>query len=421
LNSQIVGVDQALRSNKTFIVLTSLIPVSLFLKAGFVSFSVLWFFAICVYNYQPTDLKRHFRTYYILCFPILLFILHLIGIFFSDNLTGLADLLLRKIHFILIPLGFIVVTKQINHKFLQAILMVFLAVCLVSSFICYAFAIFNVILHKSWVYHTIHRDYYYFFSYSLTDSIDLSPIYLSIFCNFALLITFDTPLIKKPVYKTAIILHLMIFILMIGAATGILCMIILTIIWSFNIGRNRRSLIIWAATVAIVLPMLMLNTSFVKEKAFDVVKFNYTDEAGQLQPHTADKMIIWSAAVEAIKQSPVFGYGTGDGQSALEKIYSEKGLVWEVKNSLNPHQEFLSTTLDLGVPGLACIVLMLFVPFVEAVRAKDLFAIGFLIIVTLFFFGESVLQRQKGIVFFSYFYSLLFCHLAVKRTTEHPK
>jgi O-antigen ligase len=414
LNSQIVGIDQALRSNRTFVVLTSLIPISLFLKAGFVSFSVLWFFAICLYNYR-SDLKRQFYTNYILYFPILLFLLYLFGLSFSDNLDGVMDVLLRKIHFILIPLGFIVVNKQINHKYLQAILAIFLAGCLVSSFVCYAFAIFNVITYRSWIFHTTHQDYYYFFSYLLTGSINISPIYLSMYCNFALLVVFHTPLIKSRIYKVMIILYLIIFILMIGAATGIFCMCVIASLWTFIVGRNKIFIVIWVACAAIVLLAATFNPSLIKQKKVDVFKFNYPNEDGQLQPHTADKILIWSAAIEAIKQNPISGYGTGDGQTALEKTYSERGMAWEIRNSLNPHQEFLSTTLDLGVFGLGCIVAMLFVPLIQAIRTKDIFAVGFLVIVTLFFFSESVLQRQKGIVFFSYFYSLIFCHLNSNR------
>jgi O-antigen ligase len=415
LNSQIVGIDQALKSNKTFIVLTSLIPFSLYLKAGFVSISVIWFFAICLYNYKP-DLKHQFRTHYVLLFPIALFFLHTFWLFFSDNLIGMIDVMVRKIHFILIPLGFFIVNKKITHKYLQAVLVVFLTGCLLCTMICYAYAVYNVIVHNTWTVHVSGQDYPYFFSYLLTESVNISPVYLSMFCNFTFLIVLYTPLIKRTIYKAALLLYLAIFIFMVGVLTGILCMVVIMAIWLLAVSYKR--IVIWPSMFAMLTLWVILNFSFLKENIISSFQFNYTDESGRLQPHTADKLVIWSSAIEAIKQKPILGYGTGDGQKALEEIYRKRGLEWEEKNSLNPHQEFLSTTLDFGIIGLVCLVAILIVPFVQAAKAKDVFAVCFLLVVTLFFLSESVLQRQKGIVFFSFFYSLLVVYSSIPKQVE---
>ena len=79
-----------------------------------------------------------------------------------------------------------------------------------------------------------------------------------------------------------------------------------------------------------------------------------------------------------------------------------------LNQALNPHNEFFSTFLDLGLTGFCLLILILLVPLKKAISKRDILQISFLLILFLHFLIESILLRQKGILFFVFFYSLLF-------------
>jgi O-antigen ligase len=408
LNSQIVLIKDVLKAKLTFIFFVSLIPVSLFFKAGFVSVSVIWFFAICLYN-SDFSIKACFKSNYILLFPMFLYALYLIGIFYSEDLDIALNIIVRKIHLLLVPLGFLIVNRKLSNKDIDVILLLFLLACILSTAFCLFHAAYNVIRFGIPIYQPGCRDCFYFYSYLLTEPINISPVYFSMFCNLALLIALNTSHVRKEVYRAIIWVYLAVFIVICGSIAGIVCACILTMLWLMYAGFKKIIACILIGLFIII--SISICTTLFKEQIRASFKFNYTDESGHISDHTADKLLIWKSAIKAIAKTPATGYGTSDGQKAIEEIYDKNDLTREKVDSLNAHNEFLSATLDVGISGFIVLTVMLVLPFVQAVKSSDIFAIGFILLSLSFFFVEAVLERQKGIVFFSFFYSLLFAHL----------
>ena len=407
LNSQVVLVSQALKSKRTFVIVTSLIPIGLFLKAGFISISVIWFFALCLYNCD-SSLRKRFKAGHILLFPILLFALFLLWIFVSDDFRAAFELALRKIHLLLIPLGFIIVDKKISDKDLRIILAVFLGACIICSFICVTHAIYSILRFQSLIYRVGDTDFHYYSNYLLAEPVNIEPIYLSLYCCFAFLIAIKTPFTTKPSFKAAIAIYLALFILLISSKVGIVCLILIVLIW-FITPYGKASFFILLVALIIAAMISYYNYSLVKEKNFASLLFYYKDNNGDVKNIPVDQFIIWQSALETIRQNPTVGYGTAGGQKALEETYQKKGFVAGIRDSLNPHNEFFSTALDLGIIGLLTLITMLVAALIQAFKTKDILRIGFIFIIIFFFCSESMLVRQKGIVFFSFFYSIIFC------------
>lgn len=406
MNSQIVSINHALRSKKTFFLLTTLISVTLFLRAGFISVAVIWFFALCVYNYHSA-VKHQFQKYHILFFPIALYTLHVLWTFLSGDLVIAGDLILRKVHLFLIPLGFIVVNKRLSEKDVHNILAVFLTGCLLFTVVCLSGAIINIIHFKSLAEQAVEGSPYYFTYFNLTEPVNIQPVYLSMYCNLALLITLKTPFLNA-FLKTLIALYICIFIIMLSSTIGMVSMAVIGVLWVQTTSYRKISRYILATILLIGLLIAFNKSSFLKDK----FKVDYNAYSGDMVNTIPSRLAIWSSAWEAIKQRPIVGYGTGEGQKALEESYASSGFTWGVRESFNAHNEFLSTWLDLGIPGVLILVVMLIYPLIQAIQSKDIFATCFIVMIFLFFCFESVLVRQKGIVFFGFFYSLVFCHLA---------
>jgi len=119
-----------------------------------------------------------------------------------------------------------------------------------------------------------------------------------------------------------------------------------------------------------------------------------------------ERMVLWSITVSLIKQYP-FGVGTGNVDDFLivELLkFKQSSLAFK---KYNPHNQFLQTTLEIGFIGLLILLIFIVISFKTAFKNKDWLLV--MILSTLVFNSlfESMLQRQSGIVFYSFWICLL--------------
>jgi O-antigen ligase len=113
------------------------------------------------------------------------------------------------------------------------------------------------------------------------------------------------------------------------------------------------------------------------------------------------RLIMWTISYNVLKEYP-FGVGTGNVDEVLGRNLNDFGHKEIADEKLNPHNQFLQTGVELGWLGL----IVLLIPFVIAVYySKKYNNQLILLLVSLLFFNmlfESMLQRQSGIVFFTF-------------------
>ena len=394
------------KSNNAFIFLASFISVSLFLKPGFLTASVILFSIYCFFNFD-SNLRHQIKLHKILILPFFLFFLYVIGTFFAFSFEEASIQIIKKIPLFLLPVCFFFLNKKISEREVQIILVFFLIGCLLFSIICVGYAMGNIIQYKS-----LGNEEGYYFSYvALTRAIDIDPIYLSMYCNFALVIALTTPLIEISWVRHGIVLFLCVFILMVASKMGIVTLVCVAMLWILTRPGKMVPKYILMTTLLLMLLIGIFELPFLRNRFITSTKFDYSELNGGLWNSTTFRLAIWSSAWEAIKKRPVLGYGTSNGQKALESVYHEKNFVWGLKHSYNAHNEFLSATLDLGILGLWAVSAMIIFPLIRSIQSKDMLTISFVMIVFLYLLIETMLLRQKGVIFFSFFYSLLFWHL----------
>lgn len=131
---------------------------------------------------------------------------------------------------------------------------------------------------------------------------------------------------------------------------------------------------------------------------------------------TSIRLVVWEVAWQNVKESPFYGYGTGDVGDVLLEDYQAQNIVRVKDLNLNAHNQFLQTSLALGVLGGLFLIAILFYPLIKTDRQVELYAL-FLLNTLLFFFSESVLETQAGTVGFTLFYVLYFS-IAKQSKTE---
>lgn len=408
-----------LTPNRLFVFFASMVLLSLFLKSGVLSLATLLLFLFCI-TYSNRQIKEVLSGKEVLLLPIFLFLFYIVSTSYSSNFKEAINLIIRRAPIFLLPLGFILLKIKPAKKDLDLTLMVFVAACFVSSLVCYGYAIYNIIKFQSFILPT-DREYSYFFTYdALTRSINFDPIYLSIFCSFATAICLNTPLLKNPTWKAGLVCYFIIFIILIAAKIGIITLFVILFYWWLYKPGKIKSLLISFLVVGITVWIGVYKFPFLKERFMITTNIDYSEVDSGRWGSIAFRIAIWSCAFEAIEKRPLLGYGTGGGQHALESVYAEKKFVRGTTDSYNSHNEFLSTTLDMGLLGLTLFCLMLFIPTFLFLKSKDSLGVSFVVIVGLTFLVESVFFRQKGITFFAFFYSFLAWRHYLSKIDESP-
>ena len=116
----------------------------------------------------------------------------------------------------------------------------------------------------------------------------------------------------------------------------------------------------------------------------------------------------WECGWELVKQSPVYGHGSGSEIALLKEVYYERKLYNSYLNELNVHNQYLSMLIKMGIPGLLIFLLMLLSGFGMAFKTKDILFGSFLIIISIVSFSENILDANKGIFFFAFFFGLFY-------------
>jgi O-antigen ligase len=116
---------------------------------------------------------------------------------------------------------------------------------------------------------------------------------------------------------------------------------------------------------------------------------------------------LWLVGIRSLDEvNPLWGTGPGDVEGVM-KTTSDRARIHNSLDSYDPHNQYLQTLLGLGIIGLATLLLCFALPAHTAWRQGDYFYLGFISLVALVCVTESVLEVQKGIVFFALFNSLL--------------
>lgn len=116
------------------------------------------------------------------------------------------------------------------------------------------------------------------------------------------------------------------------------------------------------------------------------------------------RLLVWSASIDIIKKEPFTGVGTGDVKNSLRIRNIESGNHHLAEKEYNSHNQFLNTGVALGIPGLIILIVIIVLCLKYMNRnLKPVWIYNLILFSIIFFmFTESALERQAGIVFFTF-------------------
>jgi O-antigen ligase len=122
---------------------------------------------------------------------------------------------------------------------------------------------------------------------------------------------------------------------------------------------------------------------------------------------TGVRFMIWKQGFGIAQRHWLTGVGAGDANDALREAYKNAGMTGAFEHQLNAHNQYFQTLIGLGVAGLAALLAITWYPLLKAALRKNLLLSIFLLLISLNFFVESMLQRSDGTLFYVFFFCFL--------------
>jgi O-antigen ligase len=341
------------------------------------------------------------------------YILHVIGACYSSNLDQALFELEKKIGFLLFPLVLSAI-PTIKKKYFINILAGFVTSCFVATLTCLSYATYHYLSTGS---------YDHFFYFPLAEIVRMHPIYLAMYTCFAIFIvvhlyfkeTFWQSQYKKLVFA-GVIGYFFLILFLLSARSVIMAFGIISVVAIIVYSFQKKQLLIGLGTIAALFIIASSLVYFIPtnlERFKEAINYKSQYSIDKQWGGRSLRLLKWDCSIDIIKQNMLFGVGTGDAQDELQKCYEQKNytplLFWE-NVKFNAHNQYLQTAIDLGLIGLILFLACIIVPLLNAIRHQNYLFISFVTLFALCCITESMLELNKGIIFFTFFTSLFTYH-----------
>jgi O-antigen ligase len=339
-----------------------------------------------------------------------LYLLYCIGIFYSDNLDyGYFDLQV-KLSLLIFPLLFSTADSDLfNSQKIYHLFTAFLLGCIFISLLVLIHAYLNYNLTNS-------RLEFYYENLSAFQH----PSYFSMNMNFGVALIIIILIRQWNGIKNwarnvliGLIPYFFMIIILLSSKAGIISLFLVLVSSLLSLIIFKKEYLIFLLFFFII-PFGFIGAYYIFPDTFyrwsvaKEVVFGQTELSTESNDGTYERIMIWRSSLEIIKDHPLVGVGTGDVKDVLLNKYRENNITEAVNKRLNAHNQYLQTLIALGALGLFVLLLCLFGPAIISMKDKDLLYFLFLLIVFINFLTESMLERQAGVVFYSFFNAFLF-------------
>lgn len=402
---------------KRFEAIVLLIAVTLPFSIALNSFSIVLLVINWLTLFNPKFTVKAISGKPIPLLLICIYLLHLGSLLYSDNIQSAFFDLEKKFSFLVLPIVFFS-SVSINMTFLKKVLWWFSWSCLTASIACIAFA----------TYRLANGDSSYFFYHELGSLFDIHAGYFSVYVFTAIFVQLDYVVskwndlnTKRAIVFSVTILFLIGFLILLSSKTILLVLLIFPFLILFGKAIKPKLKILIVLSIPIIITSVIFLIPSIKQRFSDVL----IDEYHQTNPLLIDdysgyhftganiRLAIWKICVKIVnsEEAWIFGVGSGDSQDLLTKTYREKHIyggddLHEGFLHYNAHNQFFQFYVSTGIIGLTLFLALLYKLLIKAYKNRALVLFASFIVFSIFCLSESALERQKGIVYFSFLASL---------------
>jgi len=345
--------------------------------------------------------KSKFRINKSLIGLISFYVLLILGIIWTDNMTAGTFDLEVKMSLIIFPVIFMF--KDYEFKSLKWVIMSFVMGLLFSSLF---------LLFQGAGRFLDGAGYDTFLYANLSHSIH--PTYMSLYYStgiIVLLLDLKRQRFFKRKWLTILLLcyfygYNLVLLSKAGIISISLFLFVFITIWSI---KNRK--IFYPLALAFAFSFLLLlsyqKSKLVKHRVDELIHGVASVSGEKSNGSTGIRVRIWGEGISLIKEKPLVGYGTGDVKDVLMKRYDDVRMCTAYDNKLNAHNQFIQIALSIGLIGLFIFCMTMYESIKNGIKNNNLFIVSFVIMFIAYALTESLLENQAGTIFFGLFFSLL--------------
>ncbi|WP_158797191.1 O-antigen ligase [Pedobacter sp. L105] len=323
----------------------------------------------------------------------------------------------KQITVLLFPLVFCVNPLDLR-KCRASLLLAFSLVCTATVTYLYLDAIWSVRYYGLPVSSLFS---YAFTNHNFASPIDMHATYLSMQLAIALIYLFSVLIKERGFYDRLFYLAcigiLSAGLVQLGAKSVCFCVLLIVITavpWFLLKGSARWKFMLITASISLLSLLLVVKQRTFRERYINDLRLDLsTTSTGLVED---PRVARWYAAGELVARSPLIGYGAGSEIALLRPLFFDKKFYNSYLHRLNAHNQYLSFLIKSGVIGLLAYMVTLIAGFRLALRRKDLLFFLFLVLVTFVSISENILDVDKGILFYAFFFS--FFVYATERSSE---
>ena len=257
------------------------------------------------------------------------------------------------------------------------------------------------------------------------------------------------------------------FLFLLSSRMQILCLSVVTPIFLiFHYYLKQKIYLGFSYTIlAFVVSYFLVSTPSVLNNRYKQT-VSHISSIGNDSQNSDPRKFIWKKAIDIIKYNWLFGVGVGDAKDVLVSSYSKESskpitdhavdstinilkansknlntqvkkltsdhtilkkeseniLIQQInkyrffaKKKYNFHNQYLQTFATVGCFGLIILIYLLSHLFIVSIIKKDFIVSVFLFLIAMSFLTESMLERQAGVIFFTFFYLLLVMRFSLNK------
>lgn len=333
------------------------------------------------------------------------FVLLLTGLLYTVNLKTGWFALEKKLALLLIPAIALPVFRK--HEVSSSLLFRSMGwICLGSSFFLLGYAGFRFLSGQD-------AQAFYFENFTLPL---VHYVYYAMYFAVGILCLADSVLDKVMsrrfgiVILAALFIYSLGFLILVASKTGILIFIVASVFLLYRRMKDKKLFGISLA-VLFVSGSLFLYVNDTTRGRFTELTENLSiltrDQLGDWQTEKITglnmRLLFWKISVLHIIDDGLvlWGVGTGDTQDYLDALYTDPRYNRHGYVGWDTHNEWVFMFVQTGLLGVAVWAVLFAVYFRRGWKAADTRLLLFLLVTFFFSLSESILESNKGIVFFA--------------------
>lgn len=183
-------------------------------------------------------------------------------------------------------------------------------------------------------------------------------------------------------------------------------------------GKKKLQFFLISVAGAVVIFLFITQVASFKKRYINDLETDLSENSAS-DYQSESRLARWGLEWELIQKFPFTGYGTGSEKDVLKEKYFENKFYLSYLLELNAHNQYLSFLINTGIIGLLLYLYVLYFGFKQAVRGRDFLLLSFMIIITVVSISENILDVNKGILFYAFFYSFFLLSVSKKIRGKH--